>query len=186
MSCSATPTSPCTTPSGPARTAGRCSSRRRSASGYDRLAMQMELRDAIDRDELFMLYQPAYDLRTETIHRRRGADPLAASHPGRRLAGRVHPARRGHRADRPGRPVGPAGRLPAGGCLASLWSAAADRSQRLGRAARSSVLRPRRGPDPERDRHRRRPAHPRDHRDRADAQSRRRGSSGSASSRPWA
>jgi diguanylate cyclase (GGDEF)-like protein len=35
--------------------------------GYDRLAMQMELRDAIDRDELFMLYQPAYDLRSETI-----------------------------------------------------------------------------------------------------------------------
>jgi EAL domain-containing protein (putative c-di-GMP-specific phosphodiesterase class I) len=37
------------------------------SSGYDRLTMQMELRDAIDRDELFMLYQPAYDLRTETI-----------------------------------------------------------------------------------------------------------------------
>ena len=30
--------------------------------------MQMELRDAIEREELFMLYQPAYDLRTETMH----------------------------------------------------------------------------------------------------------------------
>ncbi len=36
-------------------------------SGYDRLSMQMELRDAIDRGELFLLYQPAYDLGTETI-----------------------------------------------------------------------------------------------------------------------
>jgi diguanylate cyclase len=35
--------------------------------GFDRLGMQMELRDAIDRRELFLVYQPAYDLRTETV-----------------------------------------------------------------------------------------------------------------------
>ena len=49
-------------------------------AAQDRLTLEMDLADALERDELFLLYQPTFDLHTERGHRRGGADPLAPPH----------------------------------------------------------------------------------------------------------
>ena len=56
--------------------------------------------------------------------RRRGADPLAPPHARRDRAGRVHPDRRGERADHPDRALGAAGRLQ----QAARWHASGHAS----------------------------------------------------------
>ena len=52
-------------------------------AAHDRLALESDLRSAIARHELFLVYQPILDLETGAIVRRRGAAALAA----RRRAG---------------------------------------------------------------------------------------------------
>ena len=52
-------------------------------AAHDRLALENDLRGAIARDELFLVYQPILDLETGEIDRGRGAAALAA----RRRAG---------------------------------------------------------------------------------------------------
>jgi EAL domain-containing protein (putative c-di-GMP-specific phosphodiesterase class I) len=48
---------------------------------YDRLALQMELRDALEQEQLVLVYQPSLDLRTETVT---GVEALVRwSHPER-------------------------------------------------------------------------------------------------------
>ncbi len=61
---------------------------------------------ALQENQFFLLYQPIYDLRTQQGGGARGAHPLAAPDPGRAAAGRLHPAGRGNRPDRPDRSLG--------------------------------------------------------------------------------
>ena len=66
-------------------------------AAHDRLALETDLRGAIARDELFLVYQPILDLETGEVAARRGAAALAARDARARPAGRVHRARRGQR-----------------------------------------------------------------------------------------
>ena len=52
-------------------------------AAHDRLALENDLRGAMPRDELFLVYQPILDLDTGEVVRGRGAAALAA----RRRAG---------------------------------------------------------------------------------------------------
>ena len=77
-----------------------------------------ELHNAIIRHELFLLYQPVFDLATGRIS---GAEALVRwQHPvrGVRLAGRLHPGRRAVRADRAARLLGAARGVRAAGRVA--------------------------------------------------------------------
>ena len=138
----------------------------------DRLSLEMDLRDALADDELFLVYQPTFDLADGAATRLRGAASLAASGARSPHAVRDHPGRRAEQADRRDRPLGSVHRLRTGRGLASRGLSGRDRSQRFGPATG--------GPEVRRDRGRRargersRPAlsRPRDHRDRAHAQSR--------------
>ena len=83
-------------------------------AAHDRLALENDLRGAITRDELFLVYQPILDLDTGEIaaveallrwqHATRGLVPPIG----------VHRARRGERADRRHRRLGARDRLRAG------------------------------------------------------------------------
>ena len=82
-----------------------------------RLELRADLQRALDRDEFELHYQPLVRLARRRGHRRRGAAALAPPHPRPHPALRVHPVRRGERADRPDRPLGPARGVPSGQAL---------------------------------------------------------------------
>ena len=105
-----------------------------------RLELRTDLRRAIDAGELELHYQPVVRLSDGDDVRLRGADALASPRARARLAARVHPARRGDRADRPDGSLGAArgGRAPA--CARRRLP---DERQPLGQAAPGP--RPRRG-----------------------------------------
>ena len=65
--CSATPTSRCTTPRSPASPGWRSSRTRCAAAGWTRLDLRAELRAAIDHDELHVVYQPVVDLNSGRV-----------------------------------------------------------------------------------------------------------------------
>ena len=89
-----------------------------------RLQVETELRRVIEERRLAIAYQPIVDLAERRHLRLRGAGALAR---GRRvrLAGPVHPRRRGHRADPAARPHRPRRRLRAARAIgaARAWSA---------------------------------------------------------------
>ena len=137
--CSSTPTRRCTRPSAPSR--GRHAlydaDRRRRAPPPGARPRACARRSS--RDELELHYQPVFDVATGAPVARRGADPL--ERPGARhgLAGRVHPARRGHRPDRADRRLGaqrgvPPGARVAGPRARARASATTPRRSELGQA----------------------------------------------------
>ena len=94
----------------------------------DRLSLEIDLRDALADDELFLVYQPTFDL----ADGRRSASRrcFAGSIPSRGVAdaGRVHPGRRAEQADRRDRPLGPV-RPPARRPRPGIARATRSRSQ---------------------------------------------------------
>ena len=116
--CCATPTWPCATPSSAARTGSSATTRR-----YDRAAAPPHhARARAARRDRARRAAPGLPAgggaAVGAPGRRRGAAALAPPGAGQRPAGRVHPARRGVRADRPGSAPGcctrPATSCPAG------------------------------------------------------------------------
>ena len=92
---------------------------RMHASVFERLELKADLARGIEDGQLRLLYQPIVSLQTGRIT---GVEALVRwDHPseGPALAGRVHPARRGHRPHRPARPVGARGGVPAAAGLAA-------------------------------------------------------------------
>ena len=83
------------------------------ARALRRLEVERELRQAIERDELGLHYQPVVALASGEITGARGAGPLGAPRARPARPGRVHPDRRGKRPDRADRALGPGERLPA-------------------------------------------------------------------------
>ena len=110
------------------------------------------------RSSLFLLYQPTFDLRSESVN---GVEALLRwRHPTRGVIapGRVHPDRRGDRADRRDRALGAARGLRAGRAWQRTGAPARHVGQRLGAPARRGRVRRRRprGADDERSGSRRR------------------------------
>ena len=101
-----------------------------------RMTLEMDLRDALDAGDFFLLYQPTFDLRTGIDDRRRGADPLAPSPARHPRARGLHPAHRGERPDRADRRLGAARGLPTGRRVAPGGTPAAGGRERLGAPAR--------------------------------------------------
>src|SRR4030095_1081348 len=64
-----------------------------------RVQLEADLRRALDEGELFLHYQPTFDLASGQIVGAEALAPLAAPDPGAGPADRVHPPRRGLRAD---------------------------------------------------------------------------------------
>ncbi len=83
-----------------------------------RLETETELRAAIEAEDFEVHYQPIVELAVPRDRRFRGARALAARDPRARAAGRVHPARRGDRADRAAGQAGDRDRMPAAPGLA--------------------------------------------------------------------
>ena len=115
--CCATPTSRCTRRRPRAATAcvsfdARCT---RRCSPAWRWRTTCAARSTAD--ELYLAFQPIVDLETGALLRRRGAPALEPPAPRQRAAGRVHPARRGDRPDRPDRRLGARAGVPHGGRL---------------------------------------------------------------------
>ena len=121
----------------------------------ERLELEADLRVALERDELKLHYQPTVDLTTSEIDRLRGAGPLAPPDPRPDLPARLHPDRRGDRPDRPARPLGARGGVPAGRRVepGRVRPAGQDGGQRLGTPVRPGRPGRRGGRDPGRDRH---------------------------------
>ena len=94
--------------------------RRRHArdASADRLRIENDLRRALDDDELRVALPADRRPRDGARRRRRGAGALAAPRARAAAARRVHPGRRGDRADRPDRRVGARRGLPPGGGVA--------------------------------------------------------------------
>ena len=92
------------------------------------------MRKAVDQGEFVLFYQPKVEIATRKIT---GAEALLRwRHPEKGiLAGQVHPHRRGDRAHRRDRPVGPEDGVRAGRRLASAGLAAPVGLGQRGRAA---------------------------------------------------
>ena len=103
--CCATPTPRCTRPRRPARTASSSSATRPAPGILRRIEIETQLRMALGERDAGRALPAAAGPRQRPPGRRRGARALE-----RGLAGRVHPGRRGDRADRPARRLGPAHR----------------------------------------------------------------------------
>ena len=89
----------------------------------ERIELETELRQALDRGELEVHFQPLYSLAERTVV---GAEALVRwRHPRRGLLGpgRLHRAGRGDRAHPAARPLRPRARLPPGARLARSGSA---------------------------------------------------------------
>ena len=71
----------------------------------DRLTMELELRRAIEREEIKVLYQPIVRLEDRAIAGFRGAGALGSPEARPPVAGRIHLDRRGNRSHRRSRPV---------------------------------------------------------------------------------
>ena len=113
-SCCATPTSPCTGPSGAARAATSCSSpgwRTKSNRGW---RVEMDLQSALDNERVLPRLPADVRPADDDPDRGRGADPLAPARPRGRPAGGLHPAAGGDGDDRRGRRLGPRGGLRPG------------------------------------------------------------------------
>ena len=67
-----------------------------------RLMLITDLRSAIDQDALTLVYQPKVTMVSRSVTEPGGAGALDAPAPGRRVAGGVRAARRGHRRARAG------------------------------------------------------------------------------------
>ena len=79
-----------------------------------RMELEMDLREALEKDEFVLAYQPTIEPQRHEPHRSRGPDPLEAPGARRRATRRLHPAARGDGTDCRGRQVGSAGGLQAG------------------------------------------------------------------------
>ena len=102
----------------------------------DRLRLEMDLVDALEDQQLFLVYQPTFDLSTE---RTVGVEALLRwRHPMRGVIppDDVHPARRGERADRADRPVGAGAGMRSGRQMAPAGPSDRDLGERLGRTDR--------------------------------------------------
>ena len=142
----------------------------------ERNELSVELKRAVELDQLRLVYQPIVDLADGRLRGRRGARPLAAPDARPDRPRPVHRDRRGDRRDPVDRPLGPARDLRAGGPLA----ARGPRARR--RCSSASTSRPARSSSPgfvdgvrdtlARDRARADEPRPRDHRDGAAARRR--------------
>ena len=79
-----------------------------------RLELRADLQRALEREEFELHYQPLVRLRDGAVTGVEALRALASPDPRPDPALRVHPVRRGERADRPDRPLGPARGVPSG------------------------------------------------------------------------
>ena len=102
----------------------------------ERMELEMDLRDALAREQFFLAYQPTLDL---ADMRPTGVEALIRwQHPerGDRAAGQLHPAARGDRPDHRGRPLGARRELPPGRRVDGRRARHLDGRQRLRPPAR--------------------------------------------------
>jgi predicted signal transduction protein with EAL and GGDEF domain len=81
------------------------------AAPQKRRRLETDLRNALRKNQLYLDYQPQFDLVSGKAHRLRGAGALVASERGRNPAHHLHPDRRGNRSHRAARRVDPQDRL---------------------------------------------------------------------------
>ena len=113
----------------------------------ERNELSVELKRAVELDQLRLVYQPIVDLRDGSLRGRRGARALAPSRARAHRPGPVHRDRRGERRDPVDRPLGPARDLLAGRALGARGPRARVdvlRRQRLGPRGPAAGLRRRR------------------------------------------
>ena len=91
---------------------------RMHADTVARMELEADLRQALERGEFRVRYQPVVALPTGRIRGGGSLGALAAPDTRHDLAGRLHPDRRGDRPDRADRALGVAGSLSAGSVLA--------------------------------------------------------------------
>ena len=102
----------------------------------DRHALEIDLKHALARDELFLVYQPTFRLDDRQIGGVEGIGALKASDARAGPARHLHPDRRGQRPDPRDRALGRESGVQAGGRLESPRPAADDGHQRVGQATR--------------------------------------------------
>ena len=100
-SCCAAPTWRCTWPSARAA-ATRSSTRTQEEQTSHQLALLVDLRQCVAREELVLHYQPKIDLGTGEISGVEALDPLAPPHTRAAMPGQLHARDGAHRADRAG------------------------------------------------------------------------------------
>ena len=119
------------------------------------LQLESDLHRAIERGELFVLYQPFIDLNTAVDRRRRSTGPVASPHPRRPRAGRVHPPGRAIGIDRVNRQLdGATGLSSAPHVGRRPHPHPATRAERVGTRPRQHPLRRRGGTDHRKNPHR--------------------------------
>ncbi len=77
-----------------------------------KLSLEMDLANALNSDEMFLVYQPIFDLRSRVGDRRRSAAALETPRARPGWPRRVHPGGGGQRPDPSARTVGPSGGVP--------------------------------------------------------------------------